>query len=424
MAKIPYLVRRKNVFYFRLGVPADLREIIKTRKIFQSLRTQDSDEAARRALKLAAHFKTLLHDLKTGKTSSAIRFGPLKLTSSETIQDIRTQELPADHHPKSAPSPETRQAPLLSVVVDDFLNRYDQNNKATFTKLSATLPLLIELITNKPINQILQADLNGFFDNVQKLPVKRKQKAFANMTIREIIAANEGQRCIAAGTFESTYKACLSIFISWAQTNYRDQGFPSLRVDGAIYRGDRIDGINKQRAATSAELQKLFNNPKMRQYATNLETEHYFWLPALGLYTGARINELCQLNPAEDIKQDLATGIHYLLITDESATAEGVDKSIKTNSSKRVVPIHSKLIELGFLNYANGSSAQTARSFSPHGNQEEARHRRTPPSGLCVIWKALAFGMIRKASDYPVFTHSGTLSLPTPCATKFRASLP
>lgn len=54
MAKIPYLVRRKNVFYFRLGVPADLREIIKTREIFQSLRTQDRDEAARRALKLAA----------------------------------------------------------------------------------------------------------------------------------------------------------------------------------------------------------------------------------------------------------------------------------------------------------------------------------------------------------------------------------
>lgn len=73
MAKIPYLVRRKNVFYFRLGVPADLREIIKTREIFQSLRTQNRDEAARRALKLAAHFKSLLHDLKTGKTSEACR---------------------------------------------------------------------------------------------------------------------------------------------------------------------------------------------------------------------------------------------------------------------------------------------------------------------------------------------------------------
>ncbi len=53
MAKIPYLIRRKNVCYFRLGVPADLREIVKSREIIQSLRTQNSDEATRRALKLA-----------------------------------------------------------------------------------------------------------------------------------------------------------------------------------------------------------------------------------------------------------------------------------------------------------------------------------------------------------------------------------
>jgi hypothetical protein len=66
--KIPYPIRRKNVFYFRLGVPAELREVIQSREIIQSLRTQNSDEAQRKALALAAYFKTLLHDLKTGKT--------------------------------------------------------------------------------------------------------------------------------------------------------------------------------------------------------------------------------------------------------------------------------------------------------------------------------------------------------------------
>jgi hypothetical protein len=65
MAKIPYLIRRKNVFYFRLGIPAAFREIVKSREIIKSLKTEDSEEATRRALKLAAHFKALLHDLKT-----------------------------------------------------------------------------------------------------------------------------------------------------------------------------------------------------------------------------------------------------------------------------------------------------------------------------------------------------------------------
>jgi hypothetical protein len=66
------------------------------------------------------------------------------------------------------------------------------------------------------------------------------------------------------------------------------------------------------------ELQKLFNNPKMTKYAANPDTAHYCWLPLIGLYTGARINEICQLNPSEDIKQDSATGIHYFHFTDES----------------------------------------------------------------------------------------------------------
>lgn len=212
------------------------------------------------------------------------------------------------------------------------------------------MPILLELIGDKPINQILQADINSFFDEVQKLPVKRNKKVFEGMTIREKIAAND-DRCIAEGTFESTYRACVSLLINWATVHYRDQGFPSLSVDGAVYRGTRSEGINKQRAMTPEELKKLFGHPKMKKYAANPKTAHYCWLSLIGLFTGCRINEVCQLNPVEDIKQDSATGIHYFHFTDEGESIEGISKSVKTNSSKRIVPIHSKLIELGFLNY-------------------------------------------------------------------------
>jgi hypothetical protein len=231
MAKIPYLIRRKNVFYFRLGVPAELRGIIQSREIIQSLRTQNSDEAQRKSLILAAHFKTLLHELKTGRADTFSRVDLLNPHIKTTEQDKGIQQQAV-----AMPSPFNQtvfstvgQIPLLSVVVEDFLNRYDRNNKATYTKLIATLPLLVELVGDKPVNQILQLDLNEYFDDVQKLPVKRTQKIFQGMTIREIIAANNG-RCIAEGTFESTYKACVSIFLSWAMVNYKDQGFPSLSL--------------------------------------------------------------------------------------------------------------------------------------------------------------------------------------------------
>ncbi|CAD6882056.1 hypothetical protein [Methylomonas albis] len=45
------------------------------------------------------------------------------------------------------PNPrQQNQAPKPSVVVVDFLNRYDQRNKATLIKLKSTLPIFIELL--------------------------------------------------------------------------------------------------------------------------------------------------------------------------------------------------------------------------------------------------------------------------------------
>ncbi len=116
--------------------------------------------------------------------------------------------------------------PLLSVVVADFLDHYSPDNKATLTKLKSTLPVFVELIGDKPVNKILQTDVNKYFDLVQKLPVRRDAKIFANIPIKKIIATHRG-RCISAGTFDSTYRACVSMFINWAIVHYRDQGFPN-----------------------------------------------------------------------------------------------------------------------------------------------------------------------------------------------------
>ncbi|MGZ8911339.1 MAG: DUF6538 domain-containing protein [Methylococcaceae bacterium] len=335
MAKIPYLVRRKNIFYFRLVIPVELRESVNAREIIQSLKTENREEATHLALKLAAHFKASLYDLKAGK--------------AQQLNHLVLSE-PKNKSPIAPPVQVKSAAPLLSVVISDFLKRYDPNNKATLTKLNATLPVLVELIGNKPINQILQADINSFFDEAQKLPVKRSKKEFKGMSIKQIIAANTG-RCIAEGTFESAYRACVSLFFNWANVHYKDQGFPNLSVQGAIYRGKRTDGINKQRPMKPDELQRLFGHEKMKHYAANPETSHYCWLPLIGLYTGARINEICQLNPFTDIVKDYETGIYYFHFTDENETGDGISKSIKTKSSRRIVPIHSQLLALGILDY-------------------------------------------------------------------------
>lgn len=79
-----------------------------------------------------------------------------------------------------------------------------------------------------------------------------------------------------------------------------------------------------------------------------------YWVPLLGLFTGARVGELCQLRVA-DIEE--AEDGAFLHITEEAA-----DARVKTEAGLRSVPIHSELIRLGFLDYVR--ARRSAGDFS------------------------------------------------------------
>lgn len=240
MGKIPYLFRRKNVYYFRIRIPIELQEPLQAKAIVRSLKTENRHEATPLALQLAANFAAALYDLKSGRNA--------QISMSSLIAQVPEQRA-ITTITFTQPTPIQPKAPLLSVVVADFLERYDPKNKATLTKLKSTLPIFIELVGDKPITNILQADVNHYFDQVQKLPIRHDAKMYRGMSLKKIIATHSG-RCIAEGTFRSTYRASVSLLLNWAHVHYKDQGFPSLSVNGAVYRGDRSHGINKQRALT------------------------------------------------------------------------------------------------------------------------------------------------------------------------------
>jgi integrase len=93
------------------------------------------------------------------------------------------------------------------------------------------------------------------------------------------------------------------------------------------------------------------------------------WLPLLALYTGGRLEELCQLH-LSDIKTE--NGIAYLRILDlpdEDDIEEGSSgtkpiKILKNEPSRRNIPIHQALIDAGFLTYvAHQRKANAVRLF-------------------------------------------------------------
>lgn len=118
---------------------------------------------------------------------------------------------------------------------------------------------------------------------------------------------------------------------------------------------------NKRRAWTDDELKTLFTAPLHTAYA--LPDARYggrdaaYWIPLMGLYTGTRLGELCQLRTADVQKVE---DIHVLVLTNE-----GEGQSIKSDASHRSVPIHSELIRLGFLKYVEAVKKTRSNSLWP-----------------------------------------------------------
>jgi len=95
------------------------------------------------------------------------------------------------------------------------------------------------------------------------------------------------------------------------------------------------------------ELNKLFSHlpANWRELrAPRSPREHLGWLMVLGLYQGARLEEIAGLE-ARDIQTE--HGITFLDITPRDG------RPLKTRAAERRAPLHVRVIDLGFLDYAN-----------------------------------------------------------------------
>ena len=92
----------------------------------------------------------------------------------------------------------------------------------------------------------------------------------------------------------------------------------------------------------SEELRKMFN-PETYPNPHGRKDMPKFWIPIIALYHGCRLNEICQLDLNDVV---LEKGIPCFNINDN-----GEDKSLKNKGSNRIIPIHPKLLDMGFLIY-------------------------------------------------------------------------
>lgn len=111
---------------------------------------------------------------------------------------------------------------------------------------------------------------------------------------------------------------------------YGDYGWPAqLTTDGIRYAGNRAEAENTQRSMLLDEIRRLY--AAALPFKEVSADEGRYWLTLLRLFTGARIKELCQLHPKDDIREH--NGVLCLLITDEGD--DPVERVKKTGKNAR-----------------------------------------------------------------------------------------
>lgn len=162
----------------------------------------------------------------------------------------------------------------------------------------------------------------------------------------------------------------------------------------------KTKAADPRRAWTTDELKTLFAAPLHTAYA--LPDARYggreaaYWIPLMGLYTGTRLGELCQLRTADVQTVD---GMHVLVLTNE-----GAGQSIKSDAGHRSVPIHSELIRLGFLKYVKTIKEAGSDSLWPFLPLREGK-----PSDLFGRWfkdHRNALGLTGTRPDFHCFRHT------------------
>ncbi|CDX49843.1 putative Site-specific recombinase XerD [Mesorhizobium plurifarium] len=174
-------------------------------------------------------------------------------------------------------------------------------------------------------------------------PVNRnKGKLTRGKTLGEILGMT-GLKTLHRLTINKYLQTYKGLF-NWAKQN----GYCAENPFSGLSLGNKRGNDEAPRLPfSSSELGTLRN--ALLDKGRNLQ-EHHKWGTLIAMHSGARLNEVAQLH-LDDIR--VIDGIHCFDIN-----GSGPTKKLKNASSKRVVPIHPRLIEYGLLEYIDAVRAK------------------------------------------------------------------
>lgn len=208
------------------------------------------------------------------------------------------------------------------------------------------------------VNEIKKKHIREFRDLHMDVP-KSVPHSLRGASLNELIAFGKQHPKIAKLAWHTINTKAIGSLQAILRLAVKE-GYCEVNVASGMHLDKERDPKKSERLPFSPEqICRLFGAPEFtsgKPLPAGGGGEAGYWLPILSLYTGARVEELAQLDVA-DIKPS-NSGTYFDITILENAPDRDKDpieyqKSLKNPNARREVPLHPDLITLGFLTYVN-----------------------------------------------------------------------
>jgi integrase len=206
----------------------------------------------------------------------------------------------------------------------------------------------IEIIGDIDFSTITKNEVSHYIDVQTKLPPNRKKSPkYRDLTIKEVMKLELSQKEIQTPQNINKRITKLSVFGNWGVR----QGLLITNPFSGMKFSVKKQPHTRQ-PFTADELRKIFKPETYLKWTIHFSHPYrknrvsnqlpYYWIFLLGIFSGMRTNEMCQLRLIDIKKQN---NIWFIFIEDSEET------KVKTENAIRKVPVHPQLIDLGFVDY-------------------------------------------------------------------------
>ncbi|MCP3930567.1 MAG: hypothetical protein GY705_15875, partial [Bacteroidetes bacterium] len=288
----------------------------------------------------------------------------LKLNSPNP--DKETTKVPSQHSPiQNQPSPDQPQPiksktilELVDLYMKEFINDYERNKnrsmpKSSYNESSRSCRVLAAIVGNIQSRNLTTDDIEQYYEVSFLLPSRlNKIYGFTHLTNEQILihhldeirkSSIDHQDRKKNATLKKEF-GTVRKFLDWMRLKGYTHGH--LNLSSFIKKID-VGSSQMEKPMLSTEDYKLyFNSHKYLKGKHKKPSD--FWIPLIGIFTGCRIEEITSLF-REDIYQDQESGIWFFNIKEDLT----IKKRRKTKASKRIIPVHNQLLNLGLIDYRN-----------------------------------------------------------------------